>query len=136
MLPAVGLRTLIVDDNVGFLCAARELLERQGIVVVGVASTGDDAVERAYQLQPDVLLVDIDLGAESGFDVVRRIAEATGLEHLHTVLISTYAERDFSELIAASPARGFISKSALSASAIHDVLDGSAVARDAAAQRL
>ena len=135
MLPSVGLRTLIVDDNVGFLDAARELLERQGISVVGVASTSDDALERACELQPDVVLVDIDLGPESGFDVVRRLAQATGLEHLYKVLISTYAEKDFSELIAASPACGFVSKSALSASAIHKVLGGNGAIRDAAAQR-
>ena len=120
----MALSCLIVDDNVGFMDAARQLLERQGINVVGVASTGDDALQRAHELRPDVTLVDVDLGAESGFDVARRLADADGLGQLQVVLISMYAEKDFSDLVAASPAVGFVSKPALSARAIYDVLGG------------
>jgi CheY-like chemotaxis protein len=68
------LRVLIVDDNEAFLDAARALLERQGLSVVGVASTSADALERAEQLQPNVMLVDITLGDESGFELARRVA--------------------------------------------------------------
>jgi CheY-like chemotaxis protein len=50
----VALRSLIVDDDVYFLQAARDLLERQGMVVVGVASTADEALRRAEELRPDV----------------------------------------------------------------------------------
>ena len=45
-----------------FLAAARDLLEREGISVVGVASTGDQALAYAGALRPDVVLVDVDLG--------------------------------------------------------------------------
>jgi DNA-binding NarL/FixJ family response regulator len=68
------LRCLIVDDNPGFLAAARDLLECQGVSVVGVASTSAEARRRSRELRPDVTLVDIDLGGESGFDVVRALA--------------------------------------------------------------
>jgi CheY-like chemotaxis protein len=122
----VALSCLIVDDNAGFLDAARLLLERQGIAVVGVASTSDKALRRAHELQPDVMLVDIDLGRESGFDLARRLAAAPGLEHVCVVLVSMYAEKDFTDLIAASPAVGFVSKPALSASVIYDALGGNA----------
>ena len=44
-------------------------------VVIGVASTGAEAVRRAEELKPDVTLVDIDLGEESGFDVARALTE-------------------------------------------------------------
>jgi DNA-binding NarL/FixJ family response regulator len=54
-----GLRCLIVDDSPRFLEAARGLLEREGIVVVGVAPNGADAVRLAVELRPDVCLVDI-----------------------------------------------------------------------------
>jgi CheY-like chemotaxis protein len=121
----VALRCLIVDDNADFLTAARVLLNRQGISVVGVASTGSEALERADELRPDVALVDIDLGYESGFDVARLLAETPHLEPLPVVLISTYAENDFADLIAASTAVGFVSKSDLSGKAIADVLAGS-----------
>ena len=121
----MALRSVIVDDNAHFLGAARDLLKREGIEVVGVASSSADAVQLVEQLRPDVTLVDIDLGEESGFDVVRRLVTATGVNAGRMVLISTYAEKDFADLIAASPAVGFLSKSDLSASAIHDLLESS-----------
>jgi DNA-binding NarL/FixJ family response regulator len=121
----MALRSVIVDDNSHFLGAARDLLEREGIEVVGVASSSAEAVQLVEQLRPDVTLVDIDLGEESGFDVVRRLVGATGANAGRIVLISTYAEKDFADLIAASPAVGFLSKSDLSASAIHALLDSS-----------
>jgi len=111
------LRCLIVDDNAHFLEAAQGLLERQGIAVVGVASTGVDALRRAGELRPDVMLVDIDLCEESGLDVTQRLAEGEG-EPLPVILISAYSEKDFADLIAASPAVGFLAKSELSAKAI------------------
>jgi CheY-like chemotaxis protein len=118
----VALRSLIVDDNAHFLQAARDLLERQGMVVVGVASTGAEAIQQAEQLRPDVMLVDIDLGDDDGFDVAQRLAATSGLERSHVVLISTYAEKDFADLIAASPAVGFLTKTELSGQAICELL--------------
>jgi len=118
----MALRSLIVDDNARFLTAARALLERQGIAVVGVASSGSEAVQLAGELQPDVALVDIDLGEESGFDIARRLAGADGPELSPVVLISAYPEMDFAELIAASPAIGFLPKADLSGPSIHAVM--------------
>jgi CheY-like chemotaxis protein len=123
-LKPMTLRSLIVDDNARFLSAARSLLERQGIAVVGVASSGAEAVQLAGELQPDVALVDIDLGEESGFDVARRLAGAGGPELSPVVLISAYPEVDFAELIAASPAIGFLPKGDLSATSIRAALEG------------
>jgi CheY-like chemotaxis protein len=71
-----GRRCLIADDSAAFVDAARGLLERQGIAVVGVASSGAEAVRRFIELRPDVILVDINLGAESGFDVVDQLTAA------------------------------------------------------------
>jgi DNA-binding NarL/FixJ family response regulator len=116
------LRCLIVDDNRHFLAAARGLLERQGITVVGVASTGTQALRQVAELRPDVTLVDIDLGGESGFDLARRLDRDAGLAPPRMILISTHAEQDYADLIADSPAIGFLAKSALSADAIRDLL--------------
>ena len=112
------LRCLIVDDSPEFLAAARRLLEQEGIAVVGTASSGDDAVDRAGELRPDVTLVDIDLGRESGFAVARRLAEHDEARAGRLILISTHAEDEFVEFIEASPAIGFISKATLSADGI------------------
>jgi DNA-binding NarL/FixJ family response regulator len=116
------LRCLIIDDNPRFLDAARALLEREGISVVGVASNAAEALRCAEELRPDVTLVDIHLGDQSGFDVVRRLHGRASLARLRTVIISTHAEEDYADLIAASPAVGFLSKTILSARAIHDLL--------------
>jgi CheY-like chemotaxis protein len=116
------LRCLIVDDSPRFLSAARGLLEREGMVVVAVAMNGDDAVRRAKELGPDVTLVDIDLGGESGFEVVRRLTRETELPPSSVILVSTHAEEDYAELISASPVAGFLPKTRLSAPAIRDLL--------------
>jgi DNA-binding NarL/FixJ family response regulator len=101
-----------------FLKVARRKLERQGIAVVGVAANGTEALRQARELRPDVALVDISLGAESGFYIGRQITP-----HVRSViLISSQAEDDYAELIADSPAVGFLSKAELSADAIRRLL--------------
>ncbi len=116
------LRSFIVDDNSRFLAAARVLLEREGIEVVGVASNGAEAIRLVSELKPDVALVDIDLGEESGLDVARSLAGAHGDSGPRVVLISGYSEGDFADLIADSPAVGFLPKSDLSARTINEML--------------
>ena len=104
----------IVDDNTRFLDAARSTLERQGLEVVGTAMTSAEALERVETLRPDVVLVDISLGDESGFELTRLLVDD---HRTRVVLISTRAEDDYADLVATSPAVGFLSKSQLSASA-------------------
>jgi DNA-binding NarL/FixJ family response regulator len=96
---ATEIRCLIVDDNQRFLDAARLLLEREDVAVVGVATTSAEALRLEEELRPDVVLVDIRIGSE-------------------VILISTHAPSDFAEEIAASPAVGFIPKAQLSGAAI------------------
>jgi DNA-binding NarL/FixJ family response regulator len=117
----VPVRCLIVDDNVQFLEAARRLLERDGLTVVGVASTILEALEQAAAIQPDIVLVDIELGDEDGFDLARRLAEPADGPAYRVILVSTYDEADFQDLIAASPAIGFLSKQGLTARAVQDI---------------
>ena len=118
---AVTLRCLIVDDSVAFLDAAAALLEREGVTVVGVASASTDALAQAQELRPDVVLLDIMLGHESGFDVARRLAEMESAD-IAVILISTHTEADFADLIEEAPVAGFMPKSELSANAIRRVL--------------
>jgi DNA-binding NarL/FixJ family response regulator len=118
----VAVRCLIVDDNADFLEAARELLEREGVDIVGVASNSSEALQQAADLQPEVTLVDIYLGNESGFDLARSLAARADGKDSVVILISTYAERDLADVIAASPALGFLSKSDLSRRAIDALL--------------
>ena len=116
------LRCVIVDDNSGFLQAARSLLEQEGLHVVGVASTGAEAVRCLADLHPDVTLVDVDLGEDSGFEVARRLSDEPSVDPGQLILISAHAEDDFADLIEASPAVGFLVKQDLSATAIANLL--------------
>jgi DNA-binding NarL/FixJ family response regulator len=119
----VAFGVLIVDDNQLFLETARVLLEREGVHVVGMAVTAAQALQQTAELRPDIVLVDISLGDESGFDVARRLA-GHDRGRAAVILISTHSEADFADLIAESPAAGFLSKGDLSARAIRRIVDG------------
>lgn len=119
----MGVRCLLVDDDDGFLQAARDLLEREQINVVGMAS--DSAVARRLVMtaRPDVVLIDVNLGDESGFDLVDSLAgngDGRGPRPI-LVLISTYTLDDYIDM----PVPGcmaFVRKSDLSGSAIRRIM--------------
>lgn len=119
----VLLRCLIVDDSARFGDEARSLLEQEGVSVVGVAESGDEAVRLAEELSPNLALVDISLGEESGFEVARRLVDNSKSGAPSVIFISTHDEREFSGRIASSPALGFIAKTSLSAERIRQVLE-------------
>jgi DNA-binding NarL/FixJ family response regulator len=112
------LTCVIVDDSPSVLSDAKALLQRQGLDVVGVASSQAEALDVIARTHPDVALVDVDLGPESGFEVVRAIKTDPATAGTDCILISTHSEADFPEMIEASPALGFIGKVRLSAAAI------------------
>jgi len=116
------LRCVIVDDNPAFLDAAASFIGRDRITVVGVPSTSAEALRRVAQLRPDVTVVDIDLGGESGFNLAEQLAG--GPVSSPVILTSTHSEQEFANMIAASPALGFVPKVALSPEAIRRLLDG------------
>ena len=116
------LRCLLVDDNEAFLETASLLLEREGLTVVGMASSIADALRQARALRPDVILVDIGLGDESGFDLARLLAQDGQGGDADVILISTGAEADYREMIDDSPAAGFLPKSELSVRGISRIL--------------
>jgi two-component system nitrate/nitrite response regulator NarL len=122
MLRPMPVRLLIVDDNERFLAASRAILQRQGLEVIAVARSNAEGLLRAQRLRPDLILVDIGLGEDSGFELVRQLAREHDTADVNVILISTQSEDDFAELIRESPAVGFVSKWELSRFAIEDVL--------------
>ena len=95
------------------------LAEAGGVRLIGCTTAGE-ALAAVERLAPDVVLVDVSLGGESGFDLVARMHgqhPATAI-----ILISTYSEADFVELVEASPAVGFVPKAELSAAAVHRLI--------------
>jgi DNA-binding NarL/FixJ family response regulator len=120
-LGRVALRCLIVDDNEQFLASACRVLEMQGLVVVGIASTSADARRLVTQLRPDLVLVDVHLADEDGLELTRRlVATATAAR---VIVISTHDEAELAALSVSTGAVGFLPKTRLSAAAIHALLD-------------
>jgi DNA-binding NarL/FixJ family response regulator len=115
-------RCLIVDDNERFLEAARATLGDAELEIVATATTSDEALRSVEDLQPDVVLVDIGLGAESGFDLARTLIDRFPRLASSVVLISTRSEDDYAEMIESSPAVGFITKTKLSPRAIRKLV--------------
>jgi two-component system, NarL family, nitrate/nitrite response regulator NarL len=118
--PVTPLRCVLVDDDPSFLEAARALLEADGVTVAGTARTRADSVRLVNELRPDVVLIDIRLGADSGFSAARDLAAGDGQAAL--IMISTYAEADYADLLAESPVIGFLSKAELSGPAVRRIL--------------
>ena len=118
------LRCLIVDDNASFREEMRGLLAEQGLDVVGAAGSAADAHRQIAELRPDVALIDIDLGGESGFELARRLREQAGQGAVvpRMILISTHDEAEYADLIEGSPAIGFLAKVDLSAATIRHMV--------------
>src|SRR3954465_7825780 len=117
------LRCLIVDDNARFREEMRGLLAEQGLDVVGGAGSAADAHRQIAELRPDVALIHIDLGGESGLELPRQLRkEPRDGAKPHVILISTHDEAEYRDLIQASSAIGFLAKSDLSAAGIRRML--------------
>ena len=100
-------------------------MQRGGFSIIGTASTIAEAVQRVEELRPDITLVDVNLGGESGLHLALKLHQAISHAGLKIILISAQSEQDFADLIAASPAVGFVPKDDLSPAAIHDLLAAS-----------
>ena len=116
------IRCLIVDDNTCFRHEMGGLLTEQGLEVVGGAASAAQALQQIAELRPDVALIDIDLGRDSGLTLATRLGETPGPAVPDVILISTHDERAFAELIERSSALGFLPKTELSAPAIRRML--------------
>jgi DNA-binding NarL/FixJ family response regulator len=121
----VGFGLVVVDDDRSFADVARVHLERQGERVLGVACTSAEAVKQVADLRPDIVLVDMALGDECGLDLAQLLAPRGCADAPLVILISAYSPCDVAELIAASPAAGFLPKSDLSSDAIAQIVASS-----------
>ena len=113
---------VIIDNDDVFLRVARELLEGEGITVVGAVSSGAQACRTCRQLHPDVALVDINLGTETGFDVAWMLAGQAETEPPRVILISASPGDASADMIADSPAVSFLPKESLSGTSIRAIL--------------
>ena len=114
---------LIVDDHPSFRAGARTLLEAEGYTVVGEAEDGASALAAADELQPDVVLLDVQLPDLDGFEVSRLLLERSNGNAPAVVLTSSRDRADFGGLVAESGARGFVPKAELSGPALAALLE-------------
>ena len=103
---------LIVDDHPSFRATARALLEAEGFDVLGEASDGRAAIEAAEDLRPDIVLLDVQLPDQTGFDVASRLT-GDGL-CVGVILVSSRDGSDYGPLVEESGALGFVPKAELS----------------------
>jgi CheY-like chemotaxis protein len=113
-------RIVIVDDDPSFLATVRLLLEAEGFVVVGEALSGLDGIALATELDPDLVLVDVNLPDIDGFEVVERLAQESAPP---VVLTSIRSAEDFGNLVQRSRARGFITKADITGEALTGFLE-------------
>jgi DNA-binding NarL/FixJ family response regulator len=113
-------RILIVDDHAVFRASARRMLEADGFDVVGEAADAESAFSAVRDLDPDVVLLDVQLPDLDGFDVAARLRDDTPCPEV--VLTSSRDSADFGPLVLRCGARGFVPKSELSGSALVEIL--------------
>ncbi len=112
---------LVVDDHAEFRSVARAVLESDGFRVVGEAADGAEALARAEQLRPGVVLLDVQLPDIDGFAVAALLA-AAGTAAPDVVLVSTRPAGAYRRRLATTSARGFLSKADLSGPALRRLL--------------
>ncbi len=112
---------LVVDDDRRIRDLLSRFLAQEGYRL-STAESAAQARAKLNGLRFDLLILDVMMPGESGFDLARRLAGEPPRERPRVLLISTHPEAEFADLIEASPAVGFLPKSELSASAISTTL--------------
>lgn len=114
------MNVLVVDDQAPFRAAERAVLSRlPGFTLVGEAASGEEAIEMAGTLAPDLVLMDINMGEVDGIEATRRIV--AGRPATMVILVSTYALDELPATARTSGAVGYVNKDELSPKAIRRI---------------
>jgi DNA-binding NarL/FixJ family response regulator len=119
----MGTKVLIVDDHEGFRSMVRSILEADGYDVVGVAGDGAAGIAAARDLEPELVVLDVQLPDTTGFEVARQL-RSEGLTS-PIILTSSRDASSYGDQIETSGAVGFIPKAEMSGEAVRGLLDPS-----------
>jgi DNA-binding NarL/FixJ family response regulator len=105
----VGCRIVVVDDEPAFLDIAQSLLAAQpGVRVVGTASSGQEAIDLVPELEPELVILDVQMPGMSGFETARRLVRSTN--GVRVVMVSAHDEPQYEAIAMAAGASGFLTK--------------------------
>ena len=103
------MRILLVDDHAIVRNGVRTILSsREDIEVCGEAENGKEAVEKAFQLKPDLIIMDITMPLLSGFDASVKIRKA--LPDVHILILSMHDSQTVRQACKRVGAQGYVSK--------------------------
>ena len=129
---------LLADDHAHFRAGVRALLLTEADVeVVGEAATGEEAVERAAALQPDVILMDVNMPGLNGIEATRHIVASS--PHMAVLVLTMFEDDDSVFAALQAGARGYLLKGAPKAEVVRSirvVASGEAIFGPAIARRL
>jgi DNA-binding NarL/FixJ family response regulator len=132
------IRVLIVDDHAPFRAGMRSLLGSVAeMEVTGEAENGDEAIQKAAKLQPDVILMDIQMPGTNGIEATRQIYQSN--PHIGVIVLTMFEDNDSVFSAMRAGARGYLLKGAEQAEilrSIHAVKSGEAMFGPAIARRL
>jgi len=103
------IRTLIVNDNPGFLKRVRDLLATdEQLEVIAEASDGEEAVSKALDLKPDLILMDVRMGGKNGLTATQRIKDEN--PEVAIIILSNYDLHEYREAAKTRGANGYVVK--------------------------
>jgi len=113
-------RVLLADDHELVRAGVRRVLESvPGVEVVGEAARGDETLEMLARLEPDVLLLDLNMPGGDGFEVLRRARDAAGGTRI--VVLSLHVQAEYVARAVREGADGYLSKD-LAVQELHDAI--------------
>jgi CheY-like chemotaxis protein len=119
---ALSVRVLIVDDHRPFAEALRAILSAERrIDVVGLAATGEEAVQRSGELEPDVVLMDISMPGVGGVEATRRILAER--RDVRVLMVTGSDARQDVDASRTAGAAGYVTKDRIAAELIDAILD-------------
>jgi DNA-binding NarL/FixJ family response regulator len=119
---ATDIRVLIADDQALMRTGFRMILDAEdGIEVVGEAADGHGAVERALELRPDVVLMDIRMPHLDGVEATRRLRERTGPDGPRVLVLTTFDADEYVYASLRAGASGFLLKDAPPEELVHGI---------------